>query len=119
MQRLRRTTDIQRVLREGRRVQSDALVLHARPRDADEPAPEVVRLAVIAARRFPSAVARNRARRIARAASRVLLKDVFGSWDLALTVRVEALEQPYQERLTVLADLFRRAGVLSGQAATV
>lgn len=119
VQRLRRRTEIQRVLREGRRVQSGALVLHARRRDRGEPAPAGVRLAVIAARRFPSAVTRNRARRIAREASRALLKDVLESWDLALTVRTEALEEPYRERLTALADLLRRAGVVSGQVARV
>jgi hypothetical protein len=41
------------------------------------------------------------------------------SWDLALTVRTEALEEPYRERLTALADLLRRAGVVSGQVARV
>jgi len=106
-------------LREGRRVQCEALVLHARQRDRDEPPPDVVRLAVMAVRRFPTAVARNRARRIAREASRVLLKDVCGPWDVALMVRAEALEQPYQERLAALADLLRRAGVVSGQAVGV
>jgi ribonuclease P protein component len=97
-------------------VQSDALVLHARQRNRDEATPNGARLAVIAVRRFPTAVARNRARRIVREASRVLLKDVGGSWDLALVVRTEALDQPYQDRLATLADLFRRAGVVSGQA---
>lgn len=100
-------------------MQSDALVLHARQRNRDEPTPNGIRLAVIAVRRFATAVARNRARRVVREASRVLLEDVCGPWDVALMVRAEALEQPYQERLAALADLFRRVGVVPGHGAAV
>ena len=76
-------------------------------------------MAVVAAKRFRGAVARNRARRIVREASRVLLREAEEPWDLALVVRPEALEQPYQERVAALAELFRRGGVEPGVTAAV
>jgi ribonuclease P protein component len=74
---------------------------------------------VVAGKRFPSAVARNRARRVTREACRVLLRDAQEPWDLVLVVRAEAVEQPYQQRLGGLAGLFRRAGVLSDKIVAV
>jgi len=100
-------------------VQSGALVLQARRRGPDEAAICGPRLTVIAARRFPSAVARNRARRIMREASRVLLRDTREPWDVVVVVRPEAVEEPYRDRLAGLAELFHRAGVLSDHTVAV
>ncbi len=98
-------------------------MLHARRRGPDETASEGLpagrlegpRLAVSAARRFPSAITRNRARRVIREAARVLLRDVQDPWDLLLVVRPEETERRYPDRLGALAELFQRAGVIVGQ----
>ncbi len=92
-------------------------VVHARRRSGEESTQSGPRLTVIAGRSFPTAVARNRARRILREAGRVLLRDTHDSWDLVLVGRPEALDQPYEARLQTLADLFGRAGVLPEKAA--
>ena len=76
-------------------------------------------MAVIAARRFPSAVARNRARRVMREACRALLRGAGEPWDIALVVRTEALEQSPRDRLAAVAHLLCRAGILSDNAVAV
>jgi ribonuclease P protein component len=74
---------------------------------------------VVAGKRFRTAVARNRARRIAREASRALLRDVWEPWDVVLVVRTEVLDQPHQKLLTDLQALMRQAGMLpEGPVAT-
>jgi ribonuclease P protein component len=109
--RLRRGADIQRVYREGRRFSDAMVTLHARRRSAEEPAPGI-RLTVVAGRKFPNAVTRNRARRILREASRLLLAGVNEPWDLVLVARTVALDRPYKERVQLLHDLFSKADVL-------
>ncbi len=104
------------MFRDGRRVQSGALLLHARRRVPDEGVPDGPRVAVIAARRFPSAVARNRARRVMREAGRALLRGAREPWDIALVVRTESLEQSHSDRLAALAGLLCRAGIISDEA---
>ena len=105
--------DIRRVFREGRRVEAGPLMLHARRRGADEKLPPGARVGIAAARRFPSAVARNRARRITREAARILLRESRDPWDLVLVVRPGVLERSVRERADCVADLLRRAGVIS------
>jgi ribonuclease P protein component len=112
VQRLRRRKEIQRVFRGGRRGQAAVVVLHARRRESDEVSPAGPRLAVVAGKRFRTAVARNRARRITREASRALLRDVREPWDLVLVVRTEVLDQPHQKLLADLRALMQEAGML-------
>lgn len=114
MDRLRRRADLQRVFREGRRFPTSTVMLHARPRAAEEADEGGLRLAVVAGRKCGDSVTRNRARRIIREACRVLLRDMHGPWDLILVVRTEALEQPFDLRLRTLHELFIRAGLLPG-----
>lgn len=118
MDRLRRKGDIRRVFREGRRVQSSGLVLQCRRRGPDEGIPEGTRLTVVAARRFPSAVARNRARRTIREASRVALGESREPWDVVIVVRPETAERPYRERLALIGELLGRSGVMPASTAT-
>ncbi len=120
MRSLRRKTDIKRVLQEGRRFHSPQAVLHARLRTGEDDSSAGLRLTVVAGRRFPNAVSRNRARRVLREASRSLLRDCDASWDLVLVARPSSLEQSYGDRLGTLANLFQEARVLpdGGEAST-
>jgi ribonuclease P protein component len=111
MDRIRRGADIQRVYREGRRFQTAVVTLHARRRKPEE-ALQGLRLTVVAGRKFPNAVARNRARRILREASRLLLAGLDEPWDLVLVARTDALNQPFRERLQTLRDVFCKAELL-------
>jgi ribonuclease P protein component len=100
------------VFREGRRFHSPWAVLHARRRSTQEELPAGPRLAIVAGRKFHTAVERNRARRVLRETTRMLLREAADSWDLVLVARGDLLREPYEARLANLADLFLRAGVL-------
>jgi len=113
---LRRKSDLHRTLQEGRRFHGRLAVLHARRRDPNEE-PTGPRLAVIAGRRFPTAVTRNRARRLLREACRVVLAGSLAPWDLVFVLRPEALELPYPARLETVSTLLHQAGVLAEKAA--
>ncbi len=110
---LRRRKDINRAFQEGARVHSRWAVLHARRRDAEEPVPPTPRLTVVAGRRFANAVARNRARRLLRETSRVVLGRLRAPWDLVLVARTEVLGSTPPERLAAIRKLFDNAGVLA------
>jgi ribonuclease P protein component len=115
--RLRRKNDILRALRTGRRAYASWVTLYAlRRQPGDRPA-EGARLGVILARRFPSAVARNRAKRIVRAAASALLRGCREPWDVLLLARPQALGVPFAERLATIRDLLRQAGVWEREVA--
>lgn len=109
---LRRKNDIQRVFQEGRRFHSPSVLLHARRRSADEEVPSGPRLTVVAGRQFRTAVARNRARRLLRETSRLLLREAAADWDLVLVARPEVLIESHGTRRENLTRLFRGADVL-------
>jgi len=88
-------------------------VLHARRRGDEEAVAPVPRLAVVAGRRFPNAVARNRARRLLRETARRVLGRRHLPWDLVLVARTDVLASSFPERLAVIQGLFDKAGVLA------
>jgi ribonuclease P protein component len=116
---LRRKGDIQRGFHQGRRLYSPAVILHARRREPQEPLPPLPRLAVVAGRQFPNAVARNRARRVLREACRLALGGAPAPWDLILVARPQLLTLSPQARTQAVADLLRQAGALVEQAVAV
>ena len=87
-------------------------VLHARRRSREEEPHSGPRLAVVAGKRFPNAVARNRARRLLREMTRSALAGGAASWDLILVARTELLESSHPARLAMVLDLLRKARVL-------
>ncbi len=115
MLRLRRKSDIHRSLQEGRRFHSPCFVLHARRRGLDEELAPLPRLAVVAGRRFRTAVARNRARRVLRETSRLALAGGEAPWDLVIVARPQVLALSFPDRLNVITELLREARVLGGK----
>ena len=95
------------------RVYSPWAVLHARRRGGEEEGGFQPRLAVVAGKRFPNAVTRNRARRLLRATTRVALGQGRTPWDFILVARTELLTSKYPERLAMLQDLLRQAGAIN------
>lgn len=118
MERLCRRRDLDRVFREGRRFPAPWVVLQVRARGREEGVPALLRVAVVPGRGFPNAVSRNRARRVVREACRAATRAVKGAWDLVLVVRPEAAEVPHPERVRVVSELLRRAGVLGEEMTT-
>ena len=116
MLRLRRKGDIQRGFQHGRRLYSPSVILHARRREPEEALPPLPRVAVVAGRQFPNAVARNRARRVLREACRLALAGAPAPWDLILVARTQVLTLSPEARNQAVADLLRQAGALAEQA---
>ena len=117
--RLRRSRDITRTLREGRRFHSSYAVLHARRRTPVETESELPRVGIATGRRFRSAVSRNRAKRVLRESCRAALGGSAGPWDLLVKARTEVLDSTYQERIEALTGMLRAAGVVTDKEAAV
>jgi ribonuclease P protein component len=98
--RLRRTTDVQRVRREGVSRSDRFYRLSALPTSSSE-----TRLAIAVGARLGTAVVRNRARRRARAAFARAAQQAHAGADLLVSVRQAAIDAAF-------ADLERSAGSL-------
>ncbi len=114
MLRLRSTAEFERVRRDGRSYAHPLLVLiacrAAAPADQARPS---TRYGFTAGRSVGSAVRRNRAKRLLREAARALAPQVAPGWDLVLIARAPIGGCKMPEVQAALAQLFRRAHVLS------
>lgn len=105
--RLRCTGDVRRVYDEGRSHAHPLLVLVARPNDLD-----YSRVGVTASRRMRNAVARNRAKRLLREASRHLYPGLAAGWDIMVIARPDVLKVKEPQVQEALASLLKRAGLI-------
>jgi ribonuclease P protein component len=106
MERLRSTSDVQRVYDEGQSWSHPLLVLVARPNSLG-----FSRVGVTASRRTGSAVARNRAKRLLREAARHLYSQLASGWDVMLIARADVLKAKEPQVEEALASLLKRAGL--------
>ena len=105
--RLTRSEDFQRVRRTGKSYAHPLLVLVVRANDGRE-----VRVGVAAGRAVGSAVKRNRAKRLLRAAMQVLVQSLPGGWDLVLVARPPLPSSTFLEVRGALQGLLNRAELL-------
>ncbi len=105
--RLRRTTDVQRVRREGAS-HGDRMYLVTAARSPARSS----RLALNVSTRLGSAVRRNRARRRARAAFGRLLGWLVPPSDLLVTIRSGAIDAPFADLARSAGDLLAEHGLL-------
>lgn len=110
MLRLRSTTDFERVRRDGRSYAHPLVVLVAARGRAAQPA---TRVGFTAGRSVGTAVKRNRAKRLLREAYRSLAAEVAPDWDLVLIARAPIVEHKMPEVRAALAQLLRKAHVIS------
>jgi len=139
---LRRKADFHTLFQHGRRAYGPWAVLYARLRPSSAPGlpagpsmpatlapslaeaskdegvcpPGVPRLAVSTTGKFPNAVQRNRARRLLRETSRLLISGLREPWDLLLIVRPAILTTTFPDRRRAILDLLRQAGIPVEQA---
>lgn len=107
MNRLRRSSDLQRVRASGRAWTNRWLVLSALTNDLGR-----VRVGVTTSRRIGGAVLRVRTRRLIREAVRPRLDRIGGGWDLVFTARPPLAGAPFQDVDQAVAQLLGRAGLL-------
>lgn len=110
MLRLTSPTDFERVRRDGRSYAHPLVVLVA---CRAEPAQTGSRLGITAGRAVGSAVRRNRAKRLMREAARALAPRIASGWDLILIGRAPLLGCKMPEVREAVAQLLRRARLLS------
>jgi ribonuclease P protein component len=106
--RLRRNADFGRVRAWGRSWTNRLLVLGVLSNDEG-----CVRVGVTASRRFGGAVARVRARRLIKEAARPWLRKISGGWDLVFIVRTPLRSASFQDIDRAVAQLLRRAGLVT------
>lgn len=105
--RLTRSTDFERVRRTGKSYAHPLIVLVIAPQPGGN-----IRFGVAAGRAVGSAVQRNRAKRLLRHAARQFLPQMKPGWDAVLIARRAMAEATFQQTVTALADLLRRARLL-------
>ncbi len=84
---LRRRADFSRVHQQGRRKGDALLQVRVFPSPPDAAVPGRVRLGIIASKKYGGAVARNRFKRIVRAALRMLGAGLQPGWDILVLPR--------------------------------
>ncbi len=105
--RLTRSEDFQRVRRSGKSYAHPLVVLVANAN------PEVqVRVGVATGRTLGTAVKRNRAKRLLRAAMASLVHSVHPGWDLVLIARQPLVSSDYFSAREALLTLLRRAELI-------
>lgn len=105
--RLTRSSDFQRVRRQGRSYAHPLVVLIALPNPEGD-----VRFGVAAGRRIGNAVQRNRAKRLIRASLQPYLEKVQPGWDAVILARAPLVGAGYEETHQALRSLLHRSGLL-------
>ena len=113
---LRRRAEFSRVHRQGRRKGDALLQVRVLPHPAAgvEPLPPV-RLGIIVSKKFGASVARNRFKRLVRAALRTLAPELSRGWDLLVLPR-EAQGVTMLDVLTSLRQLLSALGLVKAIA---
>jgi ribonuclease P protein component len=105
--RLTRSEDFQKVRRTGKSYAHPLLVLVVRANDGKQ-----VRVGVAAGRAVGSAVKRNRAKRLLRAAMQVFVESLPAGWDLVLIARSPLPSSSLPEVRAAMHGLLNRAQLL-------
>ena len=105
--RLRRQRDYKETYRNSRRYDDPDLSLYVRPRED-----EVIRFGIVAGRKVGSAVDRNRAKRLLRAACRELMGRMVPGFDAVIVARRSCRGKKLADVQPGLERLLRQAGRL-------
>lgn len=84
---LRTRADFSRVHQQGRRKSDVLLQVRVAPRPPDAPPAGLIRLGILVTKKYGSAVARNRFKRVVRAAIRALGAGLSPGWDILVLPR--------------------------------
>ncbi len=106
--RLKSSTDFKRVRRTGKSYAHPLAILIVAPNEYG-----LSRCGVVASKALGSAVARNRTKRRMRAVIQSYLPALPSGWDMILIARPLFLEAEWSELRKAIADLLRRANLLT------
>lgn len=109
MLRLRSSSDMERVRREGKSYAHPLTVLVVCP----QPKPSAPRVGVVAGRSVGGAVQRNRAKRLLREAIRIHAESVKEGWDFLLIARAPLTTVKLAQAQAAVNQLLHRAHVLT------
>ncbi len=110
--RLTRSTDFKRVRRFGKSYAHPLVVLIVQPADRPE-----THVGVAAGRTVGTAVRRNRAKRLLRAAMAELLPGILPGFDLLLIARPPLIQSTFETTRQTLVSLLHRADLLAASHA--
>lgn len=105
--RLTKTIDFQRVRQHGKSYAHPLVVLVALPNETGQ-----VHIGVTAGRSVGNAVKRNRAKRILRAALRLLIPSIRPGWDIVVIARRPLIEAEFTSTQAVITGLLSRSGLM-------
>lgn len=108
---LRRSADIERAKKQGRRFQTPLFNLVSCPSNSPDPQPS--RIAIVVGKRLGLAVARNRAKRLFRELSRQVREELVAGYDLVVFPRREAVTVRFQRLRETWRSALRHEGLLS------
>ncbi len=108
---LRRSAEIERVKKEGRRFQTSLFNLVSCPSRA--PLAQSSRIAIVVGKRLGLAVERNRAKRLFRELSRQVRGGLVTGWDLVVFPRREVLTVTFQRLRDTWLSALRHEGLLN------
>jgi ribonuclease P protein component len=104
--RLTANEDYRNVIKRGRSVANDLAVLYVLEREGAR------RLGISVPRRFGTAVARNRVRRLFWEAYRACSPDLLNGFDAVIIPRLSSRGKRYQQVLAALTQLYSRMGIM-------
>lgn len=106
--RLARRSDLQSVLRGGKKISNDFFILRSRPNNLTNP-----RFAVIVANKVSKrATKRNLLKRRTRAIIKNILPEIKGNFDFIITVLSPTINQSYQEMNGCLLALLKKINLI-------
>lgn len=107
--RLRHSTEIRTVFREGKRIQQRLCVLVVRPSQIGDTAP--TRFCFVASKKVGNAVTRNRAKRLLRSAVRLHVENVRIGWDCIFLARYNTSVAQLEDVERDMIHALKRAGI--------
>ena len=104
---LKRNNDFLRIYRRGKSVADSHVICYASPNRLGK-----VRLGLTTSKKIGNAVARNRARRVLRAAFREVLPQISGGYDIVLVARTKTTFTKSTALTPILTAQLRKLGAL-------
>jgi ribonuclease P protein component len=109
--RLRRSEDFERIRRQGRKYNHPLMMISVLPNGL-----MYNRYGIVTGKQLGKAVARNRVRRLIRAALQVAHPDLAAGYDVVIVARPALVGQPFEVVQRIMMELTARAGLILAES---